>query len=51
MTLIAKQTVQDNIWIPWVNTVNAIIIGCNIVYLILYVQVARRDGVNPWTRW
>lgn len=51
MNLIAHQTVQANISIPWVTTTNVLIVLSNIVYLLLYLKVARRDGVPLWSRW
>ena len=50
MNLIAHQTVQPGIPIPWVVTANAVIVGCNILYIGLFLHVARRDGVDPLRR-
>lgn len=50
MNLIAHQTVQPNISIPWVHTTNVLIVACNLIYLWLFLRVARRDGVDPFRR-
>lgn len=50
MNLIAKTTVAPNISIPWVMTTNTLIIIANLIYLALFIQVARRDEVNIWRR-
>lgn len=50
MNLIAHQTVQPNISIPWVHTTNVLIVVANILYLMLYLHVAKRDGVALWSR-
>lgn len=50
MNLIAQQTVEPNISIPWVATTNGMIIVANVCYLALYWLVARRDGIHPLRR-
>jgi hypothetical protein len=50
MNLIAKQTVEPNISVPWVHTTNVLILVANIVYILLFLQVARRDGIDAFTR-
>ncbi|MEM7585625.1 MAG: hypothetical protein AAF560_19710 [Acidobacteriota bacterium] len=50
MNLIAHQTVQPNISIPWVHTTNVLIVAANVLYILLFLHVARRDGVDPWRR-
>lgn len=50
MNLIAHQTVQPNIPIPWVHLANLAIVVSNLAYLWLYRQVARRDGIDLWQR-
>ncbi len=50
MNLIAKQTVEPNISVPWVHTVNVLIVAANILYILLFLQVARRDGIDPFRR-
>ena len=50
MNLIAQQTVQPNISVPWIHTVNAVIIAANLVYLGLYLKIAKRDSVPLLSR-
>ena len=50
MNLIAKQTVQPNISIPWVHTTNVLIVAANVLYILLFLQVARRDGIAAFRR-
>ncbi|GAB4194934.1 MAG: hypothetical protein Tsb002_26960 [Wenzhouxiangellaceae bacterium] len=50
MNLIAKTTVAPNISVPWVMTTNTLIILANVIYLVLFIHVARRDGINIWRR-
>jgi CDP-diglyceride synthetase len=50
MNLIAHQTVETSIPVPWVHTTNILIVAANVLYIGLYVQVARRDGVPLWRR-
>jgi len=50
MNLIAKQTVQPNIPVPWVHTTNGLILAANLVYIALFVHIARRDGVDLFRR-
>ena len=50
MNHIAHAEVQPNIPILWVNAANVCIVACNVVYLVLYWRISRRDGVDPWSR-
>jgi len=50
MNLIAYQTVDDSISVPWVNLINIILIACNVAYLFLYMKIAKRDGIPLWKR-
>ena len=46
MNLIARQTVQADIPLSWVTTTNVLIVAANLLYLLLYIKVARRDRVS-----
>ena len=50
MNLIAKQTVETNISVPWVHTTNSMIVLANVIYIVLFLQIARREDINPFTR-
>lgn len=50
MGLIARQTVDHGIPAEWVITSNVVIISCNLFYLYLYFQIAKRDGIALWKR-
>jgi len=50
MNLIAQQTVDKSISVPWVNISNVVIIVCNLVYLLLYYEIAKRDKTSLWKR-
>ncbi len=50
MNLIAHQTVEPNISVPWVHTTNVLILLSNLIYLGLYLHIARREGIAPLRR-
>ena len=50
MNYVAQDGPQPNIPIPWVNAANFCILTCNVLYLVLYFQICRRDGLNPLRR-
>ncbi|RMH16202.1 MAG: hypothetical protein D6701_09180 [Gemmatimonadetes bacterium] len=51
MGLAAQQNLgADAGMVAWIVTANAVILACNVLYLTLYVRLARRDGVPLWSR-
>ena len=50
-TLLAQRDLQPNIPVLWVHVSYATILFAGVIYLAVYTYVARRDGINPWTRW
>ena len=43
---IAKQTVVPDLSLAWANTAYGLILFANVLYLLLYISVARRDKVS-----
>lgn len=48
--LIARQTIDPELSLAWANTAYGLIILTNILYLLLYINIARRDDVSLWGR-
>ena len=41
---------QPDVPLAWIYTCGAYIVIANVIYLVLYMYVARRDNINPWKR-
>jgi len=41
---------QPDVPLTWIFTVYGYVLLAHIAYLLLYVHVARRDGIDPWRR-
>jgi hypothetical protein len=50
MNVNAHETVAPQLPLLWIKTANVCIVVCNLLYLLLFVKVCRRDGINPFRR-
>ncbi len=50
LALYLQSTMQTEVPRAWVYTGWVYILSANVLYLLLYYYVARRDGINPWKR-
>ena len=48
--LYLQQHVQKEIPLAWIHASLTYVLLAHISYILLYYHVARRDGINPWTR-